>query len=260
VQPDIFKTTIEELNILSPALVFDVGDMIMGYTDDEKLIAKEWNVFRNTVSALEAPFITVVGNHDIWNKKSEKFYRNLISDRRYFAFWYGGSRFIVLDTEIPGSMNRIEGKQLEWLKSELENNSSGADHIFVFMHKPLWGFNPKYTNWQSEVHPLLVASGVEYVFCGHWHSYNLEVRDGIHYIVTGGGGAELDQGGKQYGGFYHYLLVNVGPEKDDVKVAVVEPGHVYRQDVVLYDTSQRYYKLSNGIHGFPFVETPLKRV
>lgn len=256
-QPEVFRRMIEELNILSPEFVFDVGDLIMGYTKDEELIRREWKVFLETVAAFEIPFIPVVGNHDVWDELSESIYRELVCDDLYFAFWHKGSRFIVLDTDKAGESSEIGAGQLAWLSNELGTNAEAADHLFIFMHKPLWGYNPKYTNWQDEVHPLLVKHGVSFVFCGHWHCYTFEERDGVNYIVTGGGGAELDGDREQSGGFHHYILVTVNER--EVSWAVLEPGSVLPPDYILYDISSRYYKLSREVHGFPFVDTPLSK-
>jgi len=255
--PEVFREIIAELNILAPEFVFDVGDLIMGYTEDEDLIREEWRVFLETVAAFEMPFVPVVGNHDVWDEMSEKIYRELVCDDLYFAFRHKGARFIVLDSDKAGEAGKIGETQLAWLRNELESNAEEANHTFIFMHKPLWGYNPKYTNWHRDVHPLLVEHGVSHVFCGHWHCYNYKSVDGVNYIVTGGGGAELDGDREHGGGFHHYLLVTVGEE--EVSWAVQEPGGVLPFDSILYDISTRFYRLGRGVHGFPFIEFPLSK-
>ena len=44
---------------------------------------------------------------------------------------------------------------------------------------------------RAEFHDLFVENGVDIVFSGHDHQYYHTVRDGIDYVVTGGGGAPL---------------------------------------------------------------------
>ncbi len=44
---------------------------------------------------------------------------------------------------------------------------------------------------QNSLTPLFRKYGVDVVFAGHHHDYQRRVVDGITYIVTGGGGAEI---------------------------------------------------------------------
>jgi len=49
---------------------------------------------------------------------------------------------------------------------------------------------------------------VAYVFAGHIHAYSAEQRDGTTYVITGGGGASLDDV-EHPEAFYHYVQVTV---------------------------------------------------
>ncbi len=65
----------------------------------------------------------------------------------------------------------------------------------MFVHQPLWERDEaafRECDWGRKVHPLLVAAGVDTVFCGHKHRYEKNpTRDGVRYINTGGAGSTL---------------------------------------------------------------------
>jgi len=220
---EIFPENLREMNLLDPAFIIDVGDLIPGYTDDVSAINRQWDDFARVCAASQVPLVPVVGNHDVWDWQSHAIYRQRIGPLA-FSFSYGNAHFIFLDTEEPGRMNNIGPAQLRWLKEELEAHRS-APHIFVFMHKPIWqGVHSLNSNWLSEVHPLLAKYPVKAVFVGDEHHYRKWVVDGIPCFITGGGGAELDDDG-----FYHFMHVSVKGKQ--LSFAVVKTGGVVSEEI-----------------------------
>jgi RNA polymerase sigma-70 factor (ECF subfamily) len=77
----------------------------------------------------------VVGNHDVFNEKSEELYK-----QRYGKLWYSADvkdcHLVILDSEDQSAPDKIAGAQLEWLKTDLA--AAKGKRIFVFLHKPLW--------------------------------------------------------------------------------------------------------------------------
>ena len=174
----------------------------------------------------------------------------------YGAFNYGNSRFIAMNTEeiAPQDLVRSPGRvvasglkldpgyvsaeQIELLKQDLAANKD-KDHIFVFMHHPI-----KPSKAASGLDSVTAAtleqifaqySKVSYVLAAHEHLYynasgstktpsSWTTGMSPIYLVTGGGGAELDKCGSNpnnyCGEFHHYLVFTVaGPT---VTVQVVE--------------------------------------
>lgn len=253
-QPRTWRRIIGELNVIRPAFVFDVGDLIStGYTSDMDLLAREWREYFEVVSKSEVPILPVVGNHDIWDETSQMVWRRVVGDL-WYSFDYGNSHFIVLcsDQARPNHISRIGPEQLEWLKADLED-SWDAEHIFVLLHKPLW--RDKRSNW-DEVHGLLREYSVEAVIAGHDHIYSFDgERDGIRYIVSGGGGAEMGDF-RDAGQFFHYMLIAVDGER--VSYSVVEPGSVHPIDVVTSESASLADRISRAISLDPFpVESAL---
>ncbi|MEC9160088.1 MAG: metallophosphoesterase, partial [Bacteroidota bacterium] len=63
----VWQKGVEKLNLMQPAFVVSVGDLIEGYTENIRQINKQWNEFNEMVNQLEMPFFYVAGNHDYTN-------------------------------------------------------------------------------------------------------------------------------------------------------------------------------------------------
>jgi predicted phosphodiesterase len=160
-----------------------------------------WTGFFTTAASLtsQAACHFVVGNHEYEDQDEiVVMYERLMAGQgegaaRYFAFRYGGVRFICVDTE-TGGLDDPAGDQQQWLVAELEAASADPDIRFpvVCMHRPFFTFSkhwPETPTVRDAIHPLLVQHGVPLVLAGHAHCYERFVVDGIHYVVDGGGGA-----------------------------------------------------------------------
>ncbi len=242
-QPPAFRQAIREFNILGPAFVVDVGDLILGGA--AKGVPPQWDVFDEAVSACGPPFLPVTGNHDVSNAATATLWQERMGPLRY-SFRYGNSLFVALDSEEVGAIGRISDEQVAWLEKELE--ASNAEHIFVFLHQPYFAMadDPKtgVTGWEkhwSNVAEVLRGHPVRIVFGAHWHIYrDCGVRDGVRYVITGGGGASYGKLPEEEGGFFHYLLVRV--RGDDVRWSVVKTGSILPENVV---TSERIQEVRN---------------
>jgi 3',5'-cyclic AMP phosphodiesterase CpdA len=228
---------IQSINRVDPDFIINVGDLILGYnTDTPGLAERQWDAYEKATSRLNAPNYPVAGNHDIWDEFSAGVYSRRCCDLHY-SFDRGGCHFSALCSEVPGETGAIGPEQLAWLDKDLAG-AQDAKHRFVFLHRPLWSRNGRYSEetiekWMAEVHPLLKKHNVGTVFAGHDHFYEFERIDGIRYIITGGGGAELRRP-PETGGFYHFLRVRV-PEEGPPRITVVEGGDEHAEDVVRAD-------------------------
>lgn len=102
------------------------------------------------------------------------------------------------------------GRQLAWLETEL---GKGFKHKFVFLHRPLFptifgtGYClDRYPVERDRLHQLFVKHGVALVMSGHQHLYNRSEKDGVLYVITGGGGAQLHPFTGDSSGFMHYIV------------------------------------------------------
>src|SRR5262245_51835183 len=68
----IFSQAVDQLNLLQPAFVVSVGDLIEGYTKEPDKLAEQWKEFQGFVHKLQMPFFYVPGNHDMANNVESK--------------------------------------------------------------------------------------------------------------------------------------------------------------------------------------------
>ena len=234
-QADMFKGMIKEFNLLQPALVLHVGDMVLGGAADK--VPQQWDLFEQVIAGCRPPFLPAPGNHDISDAASEQLWLQRVGPTHY-AFTYGNSRFIALDSEEVDAPDRLSDGQVAWFKHELETTRAGT--IFVFMHQPYFtdeadprtGDTVWAERWQY-LADIMHGHPVRAVFAGHIHGYrDFGVRDGVHYVIAGGA-ASLGSGSGPDGRFNHYLLVRVRGE--EVNWSVIKPGAVLPSDVATND-------------------------
>lgn len=168
------------------------------------------------------PALFARGNHDGEYPFSYA-YSALPGNEAWFAFDYGNSRFIFLDTEAStGSVP----EQYAWLTHELARpeTQNAAFRVVCFHKLPyanLWN-GGGYTGetWvRNDWAPLFEQYHVDLVINGHAHNYNRGVTNGVVYLVVGGGGGALDTERVAYWplftveySLYHYGLMSVaGP-------------------------------------------------
>ncbi len=218
----VYSKLLQEILRRGPHFIIHLGDMI------PKPGEKEWQHFFNLSKSITLPFFPVVGNHDVGaTLLGEEIYRRqfiLPKGKTYYSFPAGDWLFLLLDSE--KGKGRILDDQLGWLKESLETSSYGLR--WVFLHRPLFlppdSFKKgramdKYPDERDRLHRLFVNRKVKAVFSGDDHRYDRSEKDGILYIITGGGGAPLHPF-KETGGYFHYVWVRV--EKGRAVAEVVD--------------------------------------
>jgi serine/threonine-protein phosphatase CPPED1 len=213
-RPRIFSQAIEQINLLQPAFVISVGDLIEGYTKDPAMLAEEWKEFQTYASKLQMPFFYVPGNHDVSNPMQAKEWGDRFG-RRYYHFVYRDVLFLAINSDDPAEANekgeslrgKLSPEQIDYFKSVLKENPNPR-WIFVCMHKPLWTQDNLATNGWLDLESLL--AGRHYtVFAGHIHRYQKFVRNGMNYyqLATTGGASKLR--GLSYGEFDHIAWITM---------------------------------------------------
>lgn len=215
-----------KINLMQPAFVVSVGDLIQGGTEDRSQIHKEWTELTEMVGELQSPFFYVAGNHDYSNEVmaaewSERF------GPSYYGFKYKDALFVVLNSSLFGTSEAqpeawIEDheRQAAWLADTLAQHQD-VRWTYVFVHHPFWrdfwwrrlhnngwegepGYAPdsRYAGGEeswAEVESLLDSRDYT-VFAGHTHTYEYEADDDSAHVherislATTGGGSTIRMG------------------------------------------------------------------
>jgi hypothetical protein len=146
-------------------------------------------------AAQTTPVIFARGNHDGEHALAYA-YSILPGNEAWFAFDYGNSRFIFLDSEVSTGDS---ADQFNWLQAELNRpETQQAAFRIVCFHRPpyvnLWngGGHTGETWVQNDWVPLFTQKHVDLVIGGHMHAYQRGATNGVVYVVSGGGGGALD--------------------------------------------------------------------
>ncbi|NOY79274.1 MAG: metallophosphoesterase family protein [Calditrichaeota bacterium] len=205
-----------------PTLVFNVGDVVSSGHVLSQWVDEYFYPLR-FFSGFVPSYISI-GNHEYggyWDIRRvppfERYVRHPLtttgSTEYWYSFDYGNAHFIVLDpNKSDGPLgNRIPpgSQQYEWFKNDVEKAKKSAEWIFVFFHEPpyseCWsgGYYDGEPHLRQEIVPLIEANRVAIVFSGHTHDYErgkphppydpkTGTGNNAAYIITGGGGSNLD--------------------------------------------------------------------
>lgn len=234
----IFDVAVEQLALLRPELILDVGDLIDGATEEAGALNAEWDDFDRRARKARAPIFHVGGNHDLTGQALRDVWDQRY-DRHYYHFVYKDVLFLVLDTEdhtpermrqifeartaaIDAAARGVEGAEnMEYYRMpERVYGNIGAEQAayfidaihehpavrwtMLFMHKPVW------TDGQDDDFVSIETALAERpytVFNGHFHRMAYSERNGRDYLMLG------TTGGSQDGhpmSFDHVTLVTVG--------------------------------------------------
>jgi predicted phosphodiesterase len=209
----VFSQAVDQLNLVQPAFVVSVGDLIEGYTKDQAKLGKEWKEFQGYVHKLKMPFFYVPGNHDLANPTEVEEWKQRFG-RRYYHFTYRDVLFLMVATDDEGedqkSYGKISKEQADYFAGVLKDTPN-VRWTIVCIHKPIWSMEKaEQTGWLDIEKNL---AGRKYtVFAGHVHRYQKFVRNGMNYyqLATTGGGSKMR--GLPYGEFDHFAWITMTRE------------------------------------------------
>ena len=241
----IFDIAVQQLNLLRPELILNVGDLIEG-DGDRANVEGQWDTFDERAGKARAPVFYLGGNHDLVGTMLQDIWDERYG-QRYYHFEYRKVLFLVLDTEdnTPERTDEIQRLRDEALKvaasdgwdafaetpyAKLPENNGGniseaqsayfqqalADHpdvmwTFVLMHKAPW-LRPDLKAF-ADIEAALTDRPYT-VFHGHKHAYQHQVRHGRDYIrLATTGGVQLSEHGRSMD---HVVWVTVDESGADI--------------------------------------------
>jgi predicted MPP superfamily phosphohydrolase len=193
-----------------PDFILQTGDLVADGNDPAL-----WPIFFDIEGGLlrQTAFYPMLGNHE---RNSSNYYEYM-QNAAYYSFNWGNAHFSILDSDMGNFAISESGRQAfwkqetDWLEQDLAKNQK-AEFRFVAAHHPpitavahRQGDNPHMT----ALMPMFERYHVTAAFFGHDHNYQHYVKNGVHYVVTGGGGAPLYD-------------VDKPPQEITIKVATTE--------------------------------------
>jgi len=179
---------------------------------------------------LPFPVFLIAGNHDVvCEKASYGTDKVTLADfeQMYgpsnFAFEYNGCLFVGLCI-LPYPFHA--GESIKFLDSTLAEHGNKNQKVFVFTHvPPVMSIGPLANPFENveQFIDIIDRYKVDYVISAHYHGYNRTIRKDTVYLVTGGGGAPLDEK-KTFGGLYHAVVLTIDDEFVSEKTILARNG------------------------------------
>ncbi len=162
------------------------------------------------LDALEFPWFTVIGNHDLLSS-GRTIYRRMFG-RLNYSFTYGNAKFVFFNN------NDLESKpdslDYGWLAEQLSNRGS-AQYLFVIAHIP--PYSDLEFRHLERFSDLLAENSVDGAFYGHLHHFGQpRKREGVCSVIIGSpingnyGILTITPGGLEYEGRKNGSIVYQG--------------------------------------------------
>ena len=202
---DDHLAVIDSMQSYAPDFLLGVGDYAFSGNDMDDI----YNFFDVEKSLLgNYPLLPAYGNHEF--KRGNDTGNTLIDSYfipasggtfSYYSYNYGNVHILVLNTGYgvlktdnydviaPGS------PQHNFALADLQaaQQDPDVDHIFVAFHNAIYsvaGFRDN-NKLRDSLTGMFKTYGVKAVFYGHEHDYQHLKKDGIHYLLSGGGGSSI---------------------------------------------------------------------
>jgi predicted phosphodiesterase len=232
--PEITRKCAEGIFSQRPNFTIHLGDVV-----DDGFAKNQWlkDLFE-PMSNLNArvPMYPVIGNHE-GNSHFYYDYFSLPKPEYFYSFKYGNAEFFMIDSNKPLSPG---SEQYQWLDRAL--GESKAKWKFTAHHHPCWSSDvddygdtekgnhaSRTPTWGDTNARQLIAlyekHGVDISFNGHIHTYertwpiigmNINLKNGVRYITSGGGGGGLEKPapnrtwfGMHFNSVHHYCYVTI---------------------------------------------------
>ncbi len=176
--PEVFfkiVTAVRDSNFM-----LHLGDIAYTEFDDT-----QWRNFFKALSMYGRLVFTVKGNHEMPGLRYDLY----LSEKNY-TFRIGSYRFFILDSSVLFNFAKLRLK--EYLKSYKDEKTK---KIVVFHHPVINCEVAKLTHIipsaSEAVYDVLKKYDIKLVISSHSHNYQRIVKDGITFLIIGGGGAPI---------------------------------------------------------------------
>jgi hypothetical protein len=190
---DVHRRVVDAiLKYSQPEFIIQTGDMVENGADPSL-----WPIFFDIERELlrKTAFFPAEGNHE----RNARDYFEFFQQPPYYSFNWGNAHFCILDSDIDNVASSEAGKQAfwkeqtAWLEEDLQKNQNAPFRFVLAHHPPMsavasrQGANPQ----MIALIPLFERMHITAAMFGHDHNYQHYLKNGIHYVISGGGGAPL---------------------------------------------------------------------
>jgi acid phosphatase type 7 len=209
----------DQLTTVPFDLALHLGDLAYEEGKPNEITDHYFHVYEDLLGL--APMYPISGNHEYATNHAAPYLEAFVLPRnaappnaeRWYSFDYGDVHFVALDTE------KVSEEQAAWLDRDLTENE--RPWTVVMGHRPPYssGEHGGHEPFRRLFVPLLEKHRVPLVLSGHEHDYErFEPRNGVTYVVSGGGGRETrDVGHGSMTAFseavLHFLSVEVSGDE-----------------------------------------------
>ncbi len=167
------------------------GDLIYEDGDSELTDASVIRPYAATFTKTE--IIAALGNHDTESDEGSDIMRRLGRPSSVYVQDVGPVRVVSLNS------NNVNSSQTAWLNQVLGQARPTNSWLIAVMHHPAYssGDHGSEDSVRRAWAPVFARHGVDLALSGHDHNYErTKPQNGVTYIVSGGGGAELRDVGR----------------------------------------------------------------
>ena len=255
-RPDVCASVVEAMAAEQPLFTIHTGDVVTDGHDYD-----QWrNEYFEPLRPLghHVPTYVAIGNHE---GNAEVFYDynaldlpTTLADPRnfgnHYSFTSGNIFFLIVDSNNPYFLlagTGVESEVSDWIAEQLISPEAlKARWRIAAAHHPAWSesWSPGNCNYVGTptvaewLIPLLAEHDFHLYLTGHTHSYERAEYEGLVHIITGGGGATLDEWCQDlpqtsvYHRALHYTLVEAGCDELRVTAIAVPDGTVLDEVVM----------------------------
>lgn len=190
---DVHRRVVDAiLKYTSPDFIVQTGDMVADGTDTSL-----WPTFFDIERPLlrKAAYFPSLGNHE----RNDSYFYEFFGARPYYSFNWGNAHFSVMDSDVPNvapdtsAREAFWSEETRWLEDDLQRNQNAEFRFVVAHHPPITSVAKRQNDnpHMKALMPLFERFKVTAGIFGHDHNYQHYLKDGVHYFVSGGGGAPL---------------------------------------------------------------------
>jgi hypothetical protein len=231
--PETCAAVVESMVPFHPYLNMNVGDVV----EDGRILEQWSEEYFEPLRPLghEVPSYVAIGNHEanalyFYDYFGYPYPEEDPWHETYYSFTYGNTFFVVIDTNKPFfPIGEAKLPQIVWFEEVIASpEAQAATWRVAFAHHPGWseGWDPGGCGGydgtpavRSYLIPALAEHDFHVYFAGHTHDYERGFSDGLLQVISGGGGASLDQWCEDfdhvtaYASAYHHMQVTATCEE-----------------------------------------------